>query len=78
MSMLRSAQLDGKQIAFSSETQFKVQVASPKGSYQTRYSFTGNLGQAVLYFNAINLGYGWRKRLVAPGLNKPVLAKAVG
>ena len=75
---LKTATLNGHNIAYSTQTEFKVQVASPKGKYKTRYSFVGNLGQAVLYFNAINLGFGWRKRLAAPTLNKPILAKAVG
>ncbi len=71
------ASLDGRPIAFSTETEFKVQVASPKGKWRTRWSFRGNLGRAVLFYNSVNLGYGWRKRLVAPGFNKPVLARAV-
>lgn len=76
--ILRHATLNGQSIEFCSSTEFLVQTASPKGSYRTRYRFQGNLGQAVLYFNAINLGWGWRKRLLAPSFQKPVLAKAVG
>lgn len=74
---LLQACLDGHLIAFSSETEFKVQVASPKGKWRTRWAVKGNLGRAVLLFNGINIGYGWRKRLIAPSFNKPVLARQV-
>lgn len=75
---LKIATLNGAKIAFSSQTEFKVQVSSPKGPYKTRYSFVGNLGQAVLFFNGINLGYGWKKRLIAPSFNKPVFSQSGG
>lgn len=73
----RTATLDGKRIAFTDQTVFEVQVGRyAKGSYTTRYSFVGNLAQAVAYFNAINIGRGYKKRLRAPSFNKPVLARA--
>lgn len=72
-----TATLDGKPIAYGDTTVFLVQVGRyAKGAYRTRYSFTGNLGQAVLYFNGINIGRGYKKRLVMVGGNKPVLARA--
>ncbi len=68
--------LDGKRIAYSSETSFYVQIGKgEKGSYKTKYSFKGNLAQAVLYYNAINIGNGYKKRLFCPNFNKPVLAR---
>lgn len=64
-------------IAFSSETIFLVQVGRyAKGKYLTRYSFKGNLEQAVFHYRCINIGLGYKKRLVMVGANKPVLAKA--
>lgn len=71
-----TATLDGKRICYSSETEFLVEVGRGRSAYRTRYSFTGNLAQAVLYFNAINIGRGYKKRLRAPSFNKPVLARA--
>ena len=74
---LKTATLDGKTIAFSSETTFLVQVGRyTKGKYLTRCTFKGNLAQAVSYYNAINIGRGYKKRLVMMGAAKPVLAKA--
>lgn len=73
----KTAILDDKRIAYTDQTVFKVQVGRyAKGAYSTRYSFVGNLAQAVGYFNAINIGRGYKKRLVMVGANKPVLARA--
>lgn len=75
MSFIHST-LDGKRIAYTPETTFLVQVGrGSKGSYKTRYSFKGNLAQAVFYYNCINVGYGYKKRLMMPSSNKPVLAR---
>jgi hypothetical protein len=75
---LHTVELDGKQIAFSSETKWEVQVGRNRGSYSTRYSFQGlqGLTQAVLYYRGINIGNGYKKRLYSPDLNKPILARA--
>lgn len=69
--------LDGKRIAYHTTTEFLVQVGrGPKGSYTTRYSFTGNLTQALMYYKSINIGRGYKKRLIAPSMNRPLLARA--
>ena len=69
--------LDGKRICYTEHTTFEVQVGRyAKGAYTTRYSIRGNLAQAVAYFNAINIGNGYKKRLRAPSFNKPILARA--
>ena len=72
----RTATLDGRTIAYTDQTEFLVEVGRYSGSYRTKYTFTGNLAQAVFYFNAINIGRGYKKRLRAPSFNKPVLARA--
>ena len=75
--MFKTATLDGKAIAYADTTKFLVQVGRyAKGSYATRYSITGNLAQACLYYRGINIGRGYKKRLVMVGANKPVLARA--
>lgn len=77
MVTLRTGSLDGREIAYSSETEFLVQVGhGRKGGYRTKYRFTGNLAQAVMYYNAINIGRGYKKRLYMPSASKPVLARA--
>jgi len=73
--MLKQATLDGKDIAYGDTTEFLVQVGKGRGSYRTRYSFTGNLAQAVFYYRCINIGNGYKKRLYSPNMNKPTLAK---
>ena len=74
---LLTGELNGKRIGYSSETVFLIQVGKgSKGSYKTKYSVKGNLGQAVLFYNGVNIGNGYKKRLLSPAMNKPVLARA--
>lgn len=60
---IHHATLDGKRIAFSSETMFYVQLGRGSGSYKTRWSFKGDLRQAVFYYCGLNVGRGYKKRL---------------
>lgn len=71
----KTATLDGKKIIYSETTRFEVQVGRHNSAYKTRYAFDGNLHRAVAYFNALNIGYGYKKRLLMPGARKPVLAR---
>ena len=78
MIKLLTTELNGKRIAYCSETEFLVQVGRGKGSYKTRYSFKGNLAQAVMHYNGINIGNGYKKRLLMPSCSKrPTLAKSI-
>jgi len=70
------ATLDGKRIAYADTTRFEVQIGRNKSAYRTKYAFTGDLAQAVAYLNAINIGNGYKKRLLMVGARKPVLARA--
>jgi hypothetical protein len=72
----KTAILDGKKIIYAETTKFEVQVGRWRNAYQTRYTFVGNLHQAVMYYRGINIGNGYKKRLLAPSFNKPVLARA--
>lgn len=70
-------ELDGKKVAYHSETEFLVQIGRyRKGSYSTMYVIVGDLAMAVRYYNGINIGNGYKKRLIAPSFNKPLLARA--
>lgn len=70
-------EFDGKKIAYTDQTEFLVEVGrGMKGSYNVRYRFVGSLHQAVFYFNSINIGNGYKKRLRAPSMNNPILARA--
>lgn len=72
----RTGELDGRRIAYTTETEFLVQVGKARSAYRTRATYVGNLAGAVHYFNAINIGNGHKKRLVCWSLNKPLLARA--
>ena len=74
---IKTVTLDGKKLAYTSETLFLVQVGKNRGAYRTRYSFTGNIHQAVTYYRSINVGRGYKKRLYVPSFNKPTLAKQI-
>ena len=64
-------------VAYTNHTEFFVQTGKGKrGAYKTRWRFVGNLNQAVLYYNGINIGNGYKKRLLAPGTNMPIIARA--
>ena len=72
---MKTATLDGKRIAYTDETEFLVQVGKGRSKYETRYSFMGKLHLAVTYYNAINIGRGYKKRLIMPNAMRPVLAR---
>ena len=72
----KTATLDGNRIIYSETTEFLVQVGHKNRAYATRYAFKGNLAQAVMYYRGINIGNGYKKRLLMPGARKPVLARA--
>ena len=70
--------INDREIAYTADTEFLVQVGKGKGAYKTRYSFRGNPYQAVMYFNSINVGDGFKKRLLIPSSIKPVIARVIG
>lgn len=66
-------------VAYTSHTEFLVQIGKgKKGSYKTRWSFVGNLHQAVMYYNGINLDWKHKKRLVSKDLTPQVIARHLG
>ena len=75
MSYYKNATLDDKRICYTNDTEFLVQVGKGRGSYSTRFRFTGNFAQAVFYYRCLNIGNGYKKRLFVPSFNKPTLAK---
>ena len=73
---LITQELDGRRIAYHSETVFRVQLGrGSKGSYSDRFRVIGNLAQAVLLFNGLNVGNGYKARLLMEGANRLVLAR---
>ena len=72
---MKTATLDGKRIAYTDDTKFEVQIGRGKSAYKTKYSFKGELARAVMYYRCVNIGRGYKKRLVIPDAMRPVLAR---
>lgn len=72
--MFIKKELDGKSILYTEETIFKVWIGRYiKGSYRLKFSFKGNFNQALHYYNCLNIGNGYKKKLT---MNDITLAKA--
>jgi hypothetical protein len=68
------AEINGVSFDYFPTSKFVVQVGRyTKGSYKTRYSFVGNICGAMIHYEGINIGRGYKKRLVMDG---KVLARA--
>jgi hypothetical protein len=75
----KTATIDGKRIGYCTETEFLVQVGKGKSGYKTKYRIKGNLDQAIMWYRGINLGPGFKKRLLMPSASKnPVIGQARG
>ena len=60
---LKDVTINGKAYFDNEESEVTVEVGKgEKGSYKTKYRLKSP-GQAVLYFNGINIGNGYKKRL---------------
>jgi hypothetical protein len=55
--------LNGKTINYDDRHDFLIQTGRYDGKYKTIYNFKSPR-QAILYFNSINIGRGYKKRLV--------------
>lgn len=77
MTTLLQGELDGKRIAYHSGTKFEIQLGKGKSAYKTVQSFEGNLYQAALTYTGYNVHSGYKKRLIAHSMNKPVLARYI-
>jgi len=69
--------VDGKRIAYTEDTIFLIQLGKNKSSYKTRYTIKGNLSQAILYYEGLNVHGGYKKRLYCDTMNRPVLARMI-
>jgi hypothetical protein len=67
--------IDGKRMVYTSMTEFLVQVGKNRSAYRTKYKFVGDIQQAAAHYRAINVGLGYKKRLLMPNAKRPVLAK---
>jgi hypothetical protein len=74
----KTAIIDGKKIEYTDLTEFLVQVGfQSKGEYRIRHRTKGNPTQACLLYQGINIGNGYKKRLVMSShKGETILAKA--
>jgi hypothetical protein len=56
--------IHNKTFAYNDNTTFSIQVGKGKGSYKNKYVFVGKLNQALFYYQCINIGNGYKKRLL--------------
>lgn len=54
--------IDGKDYTYSDTDRWLVQIGKHSSRYKTKYSFT-TPHQAMFYYNSINIGRGYKKRL---------------
>ena len=74
---LKTSEVNGKKIAYSTETEFLLQVSRGKGSYRTVARYKGDLAEAVRHFNVLDWG-GYNRRLLMPSCErKPVLVRVM-
>lgn len=70
-------ELNGKKIAYCEKTEFLIQLGKGKSSYKTKMKIVGDLGRAVMIYNMLNIGNGYKKRLISWNLNRPVLVRVI-
>jgi hypothetical protein len=56
--------IHNKTFSCNEHTTFSIQVGKGKGSYKDKYVFVGKLNQALFYYQCINIGNGYKKRLL--------------
>jgi len=66
-----------KRIAYTNRNVFLVQVGKGRGSYKTRFRFEGKPFQAIKYYTQINVGKGYKKRLVCWDFKKPIIHRVM-
>jgi hypothetical protein len=71
----QAATLDNRRIAYTRDTDFLIQIGKGKSKYKTKMHIKGSLAQAVMQYNGLNIANGYKKRLIAYGYNKPILAR---
>ena len=63
--MIRQATINGELFEYDDEkATFIVQSVKGDHKFKDRYSFKGDLGQAIKYYRCINIGNGYKKRII--------------
>ena len=74
---IKTVTIDNRKLAYTSETLFLVQVGKNRGAYRTMWSFKGDPFEAAKYYRGLNVGLGYKKRLLMPHAKNPTLAKQI-
>ena len=65
-------------VIFFHDAIIELQLGKGKSSYKTKYQFNAaEFDRAVFHYNAINIGNGYKKRLLCRTINKPILARSI-
>jgi len=75
--MYKTINIGNKKVCYTDNTSFIVQVGKGKSAYKNKYIFKGDVQKAAFYYACINVGNGYKKRLIMSGANKPVLARMI-
>lgn len=60
-----TCEFNGFPVSYDRDTRFLIQTGfGDKGSYRTVYKFVGELARAAKWYGAVNIGNGYKKRLV--------------
>jgi hypothetical protein len=68
-------ELNNQTVSYDQNTVFKVQIGKKKSAYKDKYKFFGDLTKAVFYYDCINIGKGFKKRLIIDKQRKPLLVE---
>lgn len=74
---IKTVTIDGKPLAYTNQTVFLVQIGKNRGAYRTKWSFKGDPFRAAKYYRGLNVGLGYKKRLLMPSAKHPVLARQI-
>ena len=53
-----------RSVEYTNDTTFVVQVGKGKGKYTSSYTYQGNFNKAAHHYAGINVGYGYKKRIL--------------
>jgi hypothetical protein len=63
-----NCEFNGRPVSYDRDTVFTIQTChGAKGTFRTVYKFVGELSRAAKWYGAVNIGRGYKKRLVMQG-----------
>lgn len=71
------AEVDGLLIGFHNKTPFNIQISKNKSSYKTKIAVIGDVDEAIIKYNEVELKNNSRKRLIMVGSNEILLKRSI-